>query len=92
MTFGPVNTIYGYWRIRKLFLYSQLFCLSIFCIFLKFFFLIKKKKSFTFFSDYKGVHAMSSQGLASLIDSGEQRDPDEVMSRNNILVAAERLA
>lgn len=31
---------------------------------------------------------MSPQGLASLIDSGEQRDPDEVMSRNNILVAA----
>lgn len=61
----------------------------IFCIFLKFF-IIKKKKSFTFFffSNYKGIHAMSPQGLASLIDSGEQRDPDEVMSRNNILVAA----
>lgn len=61
--------------------------LFIFCIFLKFF-IIKKKKSFTFFSNYKGIHAMSPQGLASLIDSGEQRDPDEVMSRNNILVAA----
>lgn len=57
--------------------------LFIFCIFFKI-----KKKSFTFFSNYKVIHAVSPQGLASLIDNGEQRDPDEVMSRNNILVAA----